>query len=79
MGFSKSQQLKSYMRPLLSSMTEFSAQSVKNQIEKLFIPECQIKMCFPFGEIIGIEGYFDTLYKPLLRSFPNLERRDLIV
>ena len=36
MGFSKSQQLKDYIRPLLSSMTEFSAQSVKKQIEKLF-------------------------------------------
>ena len=79
MGFSKSQQLKEYIRPLLSAMRDFSERSVRIQIEKILIPECQIKMCFPFGEIKGIESYFDTIYKPLLKSFPNLERRDLIV
>ena len=79
MSFSKSQQLKEFINPLLSSMRDFSEQPVRAQIDKLLISECQIKMCFPLGEIKGIDGYFDTIYKPLLKAFPNLERRDLIV
>ena len=79
MSFSKSQQLKEFINPLLSSMRDFSEQPVRIQIDKLLISECQIKMCFPFGEIKGIDGYFDTIYKPFLKAFPNLERRDLIV
>ena len=54
MSFSKSEKLKDYIDPFLSSMRDFSEQSVYKQIEKLFIPECRIRMCFPFGEIKGI-------------------------
>ena len=79
MSFSKSEKLKHCIDPFLSSMRDFSEQSVYKQIEKLFIPECRIRMCFPFGEIKGIKDYFSSTYKPLLESFPNLERRDLIV
>ena len=79
MSLNKSQQLKDCINPLLFAMRDFSEQSVRTQTEKLLIPECHIKMCFPFGEIKGIESYFDTVYKPLLNAFPNLERRDLIV
>ena len=79
MSLNKSQQLKDCIYPLLFAMRDFSEQSVRMQTEKLLIPECHIKMCFPFGEIKGIESYFDTVYKPLLNAFPNLERRDLIV
>ena len=75
----KSEKLKNYISPLLFAMRDFSDQSVHGEIEKLLVPECQIKMCFPFGEIKGAEKYFDNTYKPLLRAFPNLERRDLII
>ena len=75
----KAEKLKDYIDPLLSAMRDFSNESVQREIEKLLIPECQIKMCFPFGEIKGKENYFETTYKPLFRAFPNLERRDLII
>ncbi len=60
MSASKSKKLKDYISPLLSAMRDFSEESVQEEIEKLLLPECQIKMCFPFGEIKGIENYFDT-------------------
>ena len=43
MGFSKSQQLKEYMGPLLSAMRDFSERSVKKQIEYLFVPDCHAR------------------------------------
>ena len=79
MSVSKSEKLKDHISPLLSAMRDFSDQSVQEQLEKILVPECQIKMCFPFGTIKGTENYFGTTYKPLLRAFPNLERRDLII
>ena len=60
-------------------MRDFSDQPVQEELEKILVPECQIKMCFPFGTIKGTENYFGTAYKPLLKAFPNLERRDLII
>ena len=79
MSVSKSEKLKNHISPLLSAMRDFSDQSVQEELEKILVPECQIKMCFPFGTIKGAEKYFGTTYKPLLRAFPNLERRDLII
>ena len=79
MSIGKSEKLKDHISPLLSAMRDFSDQSVKRELEKILVPECQIKMCFPFGTIKGAEKYFGTTYKPLLRAFPNLERRDLII
>ena len=73
MSIGKSEKLKDHISPLLSAMRDFSDQSVQRELEKILVPECQIKMCFPFETIKGTENYFGTAYKPLLKPFPNLE------
>ena len=67
MSVGKSEKLKDHISPLLSAMRDFSDQSVQRELEKILVPECQIKMCFPFGTIKGTENYFGTAYK-LIRS-----------
>ena len=53
MSASKSEKLKDHIAPLLSAMRDFSDQTVQEQLEKILVPECQIKMCFPYGTIKG--------------------------
>lgn len=36
-------------------------------------------MCAPFGDIIGAESFYDTVFVPLKHAIPDLERRDYIV
>ena len=55
MSASQSEKLKDFISPLLSAMRDFSDKSVQREIEKLLVPECQIKMCFPFGDIKGTD------------------------
>ena len=57
MSVNKSEKLKDYIFPLLSAMRDFSDQSVQEELEKILVPECQIKMCFPFGEMLVKEVY----------------------
>ena len=61
MSVSKSDKLKDHISPLLSAMRDFSDQSVQRELEKILVPECQIKMCFPFG----------TVYSTASPSFPS--------
>ncbi len=75
----KSIELKGAIYPLFNVMKDFTELSVKNELDKLLAPECMINMCFPFEEIKGTEAFYEATYRPLLKSFPDLERRNLIV
>ena len=46
MSVSKSEKLKDHISPLLSAMRDFSDQSVKRELEKILVPECQITVSY---------------------------------
>ncbi len=48
-------------------------------MQKLFSPECDIHLAYPFEDLHGPSELFQRAYQPLIRSFPDLERRDYIV
>ncbi len=52
---------------------------LQNQLRKLFAPDCEIHLAFPFEDLDGPDGLFDQGYKPLLAAIADLERRDFIV
>ena len=60
-------------------MYNFDEELVRLELEKLINPDAQIRMPFPFKDLIGPQAFFQTCYTPLFDAFPDLERRDWIV
>ena len=63
---------------LREKMRAFSANEVQHLIHQVVSQEATIHMCYPFGDLIGPIEYFDMVYQPLLKSIPDLERREMI-
>ena len=49
------------------------------RLNKLFAPDCEIHLAFPFEDLDGPQALFEQAYKPLIEAIPDLERRDYIV
>jgi predicted ester cyclase len=52
---------------------------LKNTLDEVFAPDCDIHLAFPFEYLQGPEALFEQVYQPLLLALPDLERRDLIL
>ena len=52
---------------------------LKFELELLFATDSQIHLSFPFEDLNGPGELYETAFKPLLSSIPDLERRDFIV
>ena len=72
-------QHKALLAPLRKAMYNFSAEGVKAALGALLTSDASVKYCFPFGELVGAEACYETVYAPLFKSLPDLERRDYIV
>ena len=70
---------KTSMSKLRSAMYNFDETDTRKVISSLFTPDAIIHMPWPLGDMTGPDELYDTCYKPLLRSVPDLERRDWIV
>ena len=70
---------KTSMSKLRSAMYNFDETDTRKVISSLFTPDAIIHMPLPLGDMTGPDELYDTCYKPLLRSVPDLERRDWIV
>jgi predicted ester cyclase len=64
--------------PLRRAMTDFAEAPVRAALDALLAPDAVVRLGHPFGTMPG-QVLFDTAYAPLLRAFPDLERRDEIV
>lgn len=65
-----------HYRQALASVEETSA---RKALAGTFAAQANIRMCHPFGDLIGPEAFFERCYAPLLHAMPDLERRDMIV
>ncbi|KLN59894.1 polyketide cyclase [Kiloniella spongiae] len=59
-------------------MIDFSDESVRENIAKVIAPDADVRLCYPFGDMLG-EQFYDNAYAPLFNAIPDLERRDYIV
>ena len=60
-------------------MYNFDLEEVRRQLHALCAPDVVFRLCFPFESIAGVDAYMDRVYAPLLKGWPDLERRDWIV
>jgi predicted ester cyclase len=72
-------QIKSNVAPLLAAMSSFEPNAVHTALDRVFAEDAILKVCHPFGDLIGPDAYYDTCLAPLFAAMPDLERRDMIV
>ena len=70
---------KELISELRLAMFDFSESSVRKALEKLFVSEAVLHLCYPLGEKVGVENFYMDVFTPLLYALPDLERRDTIV
>jgi len=74
-----SRELKQLYKDYQLAATSASAEQVKDSQGKMLGADAQIRMCRPFGDAEGVEGYWNSCVQPLITAMPDLERRDMIV
>jgi predicted ester cyclase len=72
-------QNKDVIAGLRSALYDINTDTLPKQMEKIFTPDCPIRLAFPFKNLEGPKELYDRAYRPLIEAMPDLERRDLIV
>ncbi|MCM2477334.1 ester cyclase [Rhizobium sp. CG5] len=63
----------------LQAIAEASPEKLKASIGNLYHPQVHWRGAHPLNEMRGIDTLVETVWLPLKRSFPDLERRDTIL
>ncbi|WP_417818754.1 ester cyclase [Tritonibacter scottomollicae] len=72
-------QNKALIAPLRAAMYDFDAAGVRAALGSVCTPDVLFRFCHPFGDLTGVEAFFDAVYAGLFKAWPDLERRDTIV
>ena len=72
-------QNKKHIRKLLKNIAESSISTIQNNLRSAYHEEAELNGFHPINEIKGIESIQKKLWEPLLKSFPDLERRDNLI
>lgn len=62
-----------------AAMYDFDIETLRTVLKDLCVPDVVFRLAHPFETIEGVDAYLDRVYAPLLRAWPDLERRDYIV
>jgi predicted ester cyclase len=63
----------------LGILAEARPEETGRLLAEIYHPSAQWRGAHPLNEMHGVEAIEENVWAPLLRSFPDLERRDLIV
>lgn len=74
-----SSELKQVLAPYFEAAETFELLPVQTALRTMFSPDAALKLCHPFGLLVGPDTFFETCLSPLFKAMPDLERRDLIV
>ena len=72
-------QNKALIAPLRAAMYDFDAAGVRAALGSVCTPDVLFRFCHPFGDLTGVEAFYDAVYAGLFKAWPDLERRDTIV
>ena len=71
--------LKALFAPFQAAAGAATPEGVRDAIGALLSADATVRMCHPFGDLMGPADFFAACYRPLLVALPDLERRDMIV
>ena len=63
----------------LAALAEATPQTVAKRLADIYHPSAHWRGSHPLNEMRGLEAIEHVVWRPLLQSFPDLERRDVIV
>ncbi|WP_413219126.1 ester cyclase [Tritonibacter mobilis] len=72
-------QNKALIAPLRAAMYDFDEAGMRAALASVCAPDVLFRFCHPFGDLTGVEEFYDAVYADLFRAWPDLERRDTIV
>ena len=70
--------LKRRLYPALADLAGMGADGMNERLSAIYAPNGSWRGSAPLDEASGIEGIAETVWRPLFRAFPDLERRDSI-
>jgi predicted ester cyclase len=70
---------KRFVRDALTAVAEASPSDLPARLLRAYHPDAAWRGSHPMNEVRGVEAIAATVWHPLLRSFPDLERRDSIL
>ncbi len=70
---------KTTARKTLSAIAEASPASIADRLNDAYHPNATWRGSHPLNEMEGVGAISEKVWKPLLASFPDLERRDVIL
>jgi len=73
------QENKQHIRRLTQALYDLDSAALPGQLEELFDRDCPIHLAFPFEDLCGPTELHESVFGPLIRAVPDLERRDFIV
>jgi predicted ester cyclase len=62
----------------LRAIAEASPRNILPRLEKAYHPQARWRGSHPMNEMVGPEAMAELVWRPVLTSFPDLERRDVI-
>jgi len=72
-------QNKALIATLRAAMYDFDEAGVRAALGSVCAPDVLFRLCHPFGDLTGVEAFYDAVYAGLFKAWPDLERRDTIV
>lgn len=72
-------QNKALIAPLRAAMYDFDEAGVRAALASVCAPDVLFRFCHPFGDLTGVDAFYDAVYAGLFKAWPDLERRDTIV
>jgi predicted ester cyclase len=70
---------KRFVRDALSALAEATPATLEKRLAAAYHPDAEWRGSHPLNEMRGVEAIAATVWRPLIASFPDLERRDTIV
>ncbi|KAA2244241.1 ester cyclase [Salinarimonas soli] len=69
---------KKALLPALRAIAEARPDTVAERLAAIYHPDAEWRGSHPLNEMRGVEAIAERVWRPLLTSFPDLERRDVI-
>jgi predicted ester cyclase len=63
----------------LRRLAEAKPGQIASRLEAGWYPDAEWRASHPMNEVSGLKGIADTIWRPLISAFPDLERRDNIL
>jgi predicted ester cyclase len=70
---------KRFVREALGALAEARPSEIASRLAAAYHPDAEWRGSHPMNEIRGIEAMERVVWRPLIQSFPDLERRDTIL